>query len=186
MTRVIRCCSLVMLILIAGSVVAGELEGTMLPDSAEVGSETLVLNGMGLRKKLFIKVYVAGLYLPAKESDGAAILAADTPRRLVMDFKFDVSAGKMCGAWDESLEGNTPDASPEVREQFETLCSWMEDLDKGDQLVISYVPGAGTTIEVKGENKGSLAGKPFADALFASWLGPAPPSKGLKKGLLGS
>src|SRR5947209_15933138 len=42
---------------------AGTLAGVTLPDSVQAGSESLVLNGMGLRKKLFIKVYVAGLYL---------------------------------------------------------------------------------------------------------------------------
>ncbi|MDH3524762.1 MAG: chalcone isomerase family protein [Acidobacteriota bacterium] len=50
---------------------------------------------------------------------------------------------------------------------------------------MTCVPAEGTTIEVKGSVKGTIEGKAFADALFACWLGPKPPSPGLKEGLLG-
>lgn len=165
---------------------AAELEGVTLPGSVEISGQELTLNGMGLRKKLFIKVYVAGLYLPSSQQDPRAILAADTARHLVMRFKFEVGAEKMCGAWEDGLEDNTPDASIELEQQFETLCTWMDDLEKTDEMTVTYVPGQGTTIEVKGAVKGTIEGKPFADALFACWLGPEPPSSGLKEGLLGS
>ena len=42
---------------------AASLAGVTLPDTVQVGSTTLVLNGMGLRTKFMVKVYVAGLYL---------------------------------------------------------------------------------------------------------------------------
>ncbi len=164
---------------------AASLAGVTLPDSVQISDQELTLNGIGLRKKLFIKVYVAGLYLPALQAEPAAILDGDTPRHLVMSFLYGVSAQQMCGAWDEGLEGNTPGASSEVEQQFETLCSWMEDLEKKDEMVMSYVPGKGTMVEVKGTVKGTIEGKPFADALFACWLGPEPPSEGLQEGLLG-
>ena len=43
---------------------AGTLAGVTLPDTAQVAGKDLVLNGLGLRKKFVIKVYVGGLYLP--------------------------------------------------------------------------------------------------------------------------
>jgi hypothetical protein len=92
-----------------------------------------VLNGAGLRKKLFIKVYVGALYLGSKQSNAAAILAADTPRRMVMHFLFDVGKGKIAEAWEEGLEDNTPNASPEVKTAFKTLASWMEDMKEGQR-----------------------------------------------------
>jgi hypothetical protein len=164
---------------------AGELYDVELADAITVGDHSLVLNGMGLRKKAFIKVYVGGLYLAEKSSDPAAILGADSPRRVVMAFKFDVGADKMCGAWEEGLDRNSPGASAEVAAQFDTLCSYMDDLEKGDQMIATYIPGVGTEIEMKGASKGTIAGKPFADALFACWLGPEPPSDDLKEGMLG-
>ncbi len=167
------------------AVEAGELYDVELPDSISVGDQTLVLNGMGLRKKAFIKVYVAGLYLAEKTISADAVLTADSPRRTVMTFKFGVSADKMCSAWEEGLEKNSPAAPADVAAKFETLCEYMEDLGKGDQMVATYIPEQGTEIEIRGTSKGIIEGKAFADALFACWIGPEPPSQDFKEGLLG-
>ena len=164
---------------------AAELAGVTMPDSVQVDGSTLALNGMGLREKFFIDVYVAGLYLPKKMTSGEKILAADTARQTVMHFVFDVDKGKICDAWNESLEANVPNASAELETDFETLCGWMEDLADGETMTYTYVPGKGTTVSVKGQDKGTIEGKAFADALFASWIGDHPATGKLKKGLLG-
>ncbi len=161
-------------------------DGVTLPTHVEVDGRSLVLNGTATRKKFIVKVYVAGLYLPAHEADPERILAADEPRHIVLQFVHDVDKGKMCNAWNEALENNTPDASPELKAQFETLCSYMEDIKKGEQFVFTYVPGTGTRIGVRGVEKGAIEGKAFADALFKAWIGPHPgPGQGFKKQLLG-
>ena len=160
-------------------------DGVTLPTQIDVDGQALVLNGTATRKKFIVKVYVAGLYLPARETDAERILAADEPRHLVMQFVHDVDKGKMCNAWNEGLEKNTPDASSELKAQFETLCSYMEDIKKGEQFVFTYLPGTGTRVSVKGVEKGTIEGKEFADALFKVWIGPHPgPGEGFKKGLL--
>jgi hypothetical protein len=178
------------LLALAGSLAAAPADTTYndvtLPNSVEVAGQTLVLNGVALRKKAIFKVYVAGLYLAAKSSDADAILAADSPRRLVMEFKRDVGKDKMCEAWDEALEKNTPDAPAQIKTDFVTLCSYMEDIKKGQQFVFTYVPGSGTTVDVAGATRGTIAGKDFADALYKAWIGPNPgPGEGFKKNLLG-
>jgi len=162
-------------------------DGVTLPRRTEIDGHALVLNGTATRKKFIVKVYVAGLYLPSRETDADRILAADEPRHLVMQFVHDVDKGKMCNAWNEALENNTPDASPELKAQFTTLCSYMEDIKKGEQFAFSYLPGAGTRVTVKGVEKGTIEGKAFADALFKAWIGPHPgPGEGFKKQLLGA
>ncbi len=178
---------LVLTLLLAGATGAwgGELAGVSMPDSAQVGDDSLTLNGMGLRKKSIIKVYVAGLYLAEPSSDAGNILAADSPRLTRMSFLRGVKAGQLCGAWEEGLANNTPGASAELSKQFETLCGYMEDMGKGDVMVYTYEPGKGTTIEVNGTSKGTIGGKPFADALFSCWIGPEPPSVEFRDGLLG-
>ncbi|HEX6929025.1 MAG TPA: chalcone isomerase family protein, partial [Gammaproteobacteria bacterium] len=45
----------------AGGVSAAELAGVTLPDTASVGGQELVLNGMGLREKFWVDVYVGAL-----------------------------------------------------------------------------------------------------------------------------
>ena len=160
--------------------------GVTLPATVEAAGRTLVLNGVALRKKAIFKVYVAGLYLPARSGNATEILEADQPRHLVMEFLRDVDKGKMCEAWDEALKNNTPDAGAELKAEFATLCEWMEDIAKGEQFAFTYVPGTGTTVMVRGTAKGTIAGKAFADALWKAWIGPKPgPGEGFKRGLLG-
>ncbi len=177
-------------LLLAPSLAAQDSTMTMndvtYPRHITVDGHALVLNGMALRKKAIFKVYVAGLYLPAKSNSAEQILAADAPRRIVLQFLRGVDKNRMCGAWNDGLKDNTPNASEALKQQFVTLCSYMEDIEKGQQFVFTYLPSVGTRIEVNGKNKGTLEGKEFADALFKAWLGPKPgPGEDFKKKLLG-
>ena len=161
--------------------------GVKLPGTVDVAGHALVLNGVALRKKAVFKVYVAGLYLTAKSTDADAVLAADAPRRMVMQFLRDVEKEKMCEAWDEALANNTPNASAQLKAEFVTLCGYMEDIKDTQQFVFTYVPGTGTEVSVAGVVKGTIAGKDFADALFKAWIGPKPgPGEGFKKNLMGT
>ena len=158
--------------------------GVKLPGTVDVAGHALVLNGVALRKKAVFKVYSV---LTTKSTDADAVLAADAPRRLVMQFLRDVEKEKMCEAWDEALANNTPNASAQLKAEFTTLCGYMEDIKKEQQFVFTYVPGTGTEVSVAGKAKGTIAGKEFADALFKAWIGPKPgPGEGFKKDLMGT
>jgi hypothetical protein len=85
---------------------AASLAGVTLPDTAQIGSTTLVLNGLGLRTKYMVKVCVAGLYLPQKSSEAVAIINADAPKRIVMHFLHGASKKQMSDAFDESFSDN--------------------------------------------------------------------------------
>jgi hypothetical protein len=165
---------------------AATVAGVNLEDKVTVNNQTLVLNGAGLRKKFVVKVYVGGLYLPSKQSNAATVIATDQTRRMVMHFLYSVSKSQMADAWSEGLEDNTPKASPEVKTAFKTLESWMEDVPKGNRIVLTYVPGIGTTVEVNGKTKGVLPGKAVSDAILNTWIGPDPaPGADFKKAVLG-
>ena len=165
---------------------AANVAGVNVEDKVTVNNQTLVLNGAALRKKFVVKVYVGGLYLPAKQSNAATVIATDQPRRMVMSFLYSVTKSQMADAWEEGLEDNTPHASPEVKTAFKTLMSWMEDVPKGNKIVLTYVPGIGTTVEVNGKNKGTLGGKAVSDAILNTWIGPDPgPGTDFKKAVLG-
>jgi chalcone isomerase-like protein len=184
MRKLILAAALTLAAVSAGAVT---LAGVNIADHASVNNQNLVLNGAGIRKKLFIKVYTGALYLTAKQANPAAILAADTPRRQVMHFVFDVGKDKIAEAWEEGLEDNTPNASAEVKAAFKSLSAWMEDVKDGQEIVLTYVPGTGTTVEVAGKNKGTLAGKAVADAILNTWIGPKPgPGDDFKKAVLGA
>ena len=162
---------------------AGELAGVTLPDQITVGGDTVVLNGMGLREKYFIDVYVGGLYLPEQTSDASRAINDDVPKRIVMHFVYSsVPADKIRDTFDEGFEGV---GAAGLASEVSRLNGWMEDLVSGDQVVLDYVPGTGTTVTVKGQTKGTIAGVEFMQALWGVYLGPNPPTNKLKSGLLG-
>ncbi|MBK7351602.1 MAG: chalcone isomerase family protein [Gemmatimonadetes bacterium] len=163
------------------------MNGVTMPATIDVGGTTLSLNGMALRKKFIIKVYVAGLYIASASRSADEILGADAPRQMVMHFiSGHGTKDKVCGAWNDGLKDNTPGASAELKQQFVDLCGMMQDLKNGESLTITYVPGTGTTINIAGTDKGTVAGKDFADAILRCWIGPKPgPGEGFKKNLLG-
>jgi hypothetical protein len=164
---------------------AANLAGVTLPDTVQVGGTTLVLNGLGLRKKFVVKVYVAGLYLKQKSSDSDAIIQADEPKRIVMQFLHSASKNQMADAFEESFNNNAPDAKKTMKADIDRLLGALEPLKEGDQMVFTYLPGTGTTLAINGKDKLTIAAPAFAPVLFSVWLGPKPPSADLKKGLLG-
>ena len=162
------------------------LAGVNIADAADVNGQKLVLNGAGLRKKFVVKVYTGALYLPARQANPSAILAADTPRRMVMHFVYDVDRGKIAEAWTEGLQANVPNASADVKKAFGSLSAWMEDMKEGQELSMTYVPGTGTVVQVNGKVKGTLPGKAVNDAILSTWIGPKPgPGGDFKKAVLG-
>jgi Chalcone isomerase-like len=73
---------------------AAELDGVVMPDTHDVAGYHLTLNGLALRtySVLRVHVYVAGLYLERRSSDGDAILNSSQPKLLRFVFLRDVDA----------------------------------------------------------------------------------------------
>lgn len=162
---------------------AATLAGVTLPDTATVGGQSIPLNGLGLREKLYIDIYVGGLYLAQPTHDGVAAASTDEPKRIVMHFVYAVSRSQMGDAFKEGFEGS-PGATAE---QIAQTSGFMPDtINKGEEVVIDYVPGTGTTFTIAGQKKGTIAGAAFMKALFGIYTGPHPPTADLKKGMLGS
>jgi hypothetical protein len=164
---------------------AATLAGVTLPDTVQIESTTLVLNGQGLRTKFMVKVYVAGLYLEHKSSDPNAINKAEVPKRIVMQFVHNASKSQLVDGFGEDFKENSPEAMQTIQPEIDRFLGALEPVKEGDQLVFSYLPGKGTTFAFNGKDKLSIAPAAFAQVLFSVWLGPKPPNAGLKRGLLG-
>jgi hypothetical protein len=164
----------------------GSIGDVTLPDRITAGQSALTLNGLGMRTFTFFDVYAAGLYLATPSKEAGAILAADAPRAMTMHFLRKVEAEKIAEAWLEGLHANTPAAEASLQERFATLGAMMETMNAGETLDCLYDPASGTTIMVRGQLKGVIAGKDFNDALLACWIGPKPgPGEKFKAGILG-
>jgi len=164
---------------------AASLAGVTLPDTEQVGGKTLVLNGMGIRTKYMVKVYVAGLYMEQKSSDANAIIKSDAPKQIVMKFLHGASKSQMSDAFDEGFSDNAPEAKKTMKAQIDQLLGGLDAVKTGDTMVFTCVPGTGSSLAINGQNKVTIADPAFAPVLFAVWLGPKPPNADLKKGMLG-
>jgi hypothetical protein len=164
---------------------AAELAGVTFPGTITVDGTSLQLNGLGLRKKAIFKVYVGALYLQEKSSEPSAILAKDEARQMVMHFVRNVGSGKIVDAWKEGFQANAPEAAATLSSEIQQFCAWWTDLKDGEAAVMTYLPGKGTTLEIGGNELGTIPGKPFADLLLSVWVGPDPPGSSFKEGILG-
>ena len=163
---------------------AAELAGVTLPDTMSAGGKTLKLNGVGLRKKSVVKVYVGALYVETPSGEAEQILAADEAKVIRMHYLRGLSKKQLVDGFQEGFEANARDQAGQ-KAAFDRMLALIPDVKEGDTLTFVYVPGKGTTVQSGNKDLGAFEGKEFAEAVFSIWLGPKPPTKDLQKGMLG-
>lgn len=168
-----------------------EVEGVKLEPTAQVGGAALQLNGAGVRTRVIVKVYVAGLYVPAKANNAAALLAQKGPRRIAITMLRNVDADTFASALIEGLQKNHSEAQlAGFKAQIDALNANLKaagEAKKGDVIHLDFAPDAGTRVVVNGKPQGSaIAGDDFYTAVLRIWLGDKPADSDLKKGLVGS
>ena len=171
------------------SVQSAVVGGVEVPDEVSLADtqQRLVLNGAGVRKKFFISVYVAALYLPQPQHDARVLLKSPPANRILMRFVYSkVAKHKMDEAWREGFANNLEaPALAAVTQRLEQFAALFGDMSEGDQVWLDYVPGRGTSVTINGERRGVIEGGDFNAALLAVWLGDEPVSEGLKNALVG-
>lgn len=184
MTRLALCAAALYL---AGPAAAREVAGVKVPDTVSVEGAELKLNGAGLRRATMfhVKVYVGALYLTAPSKDADAIVRADEPKAVHMRFLRGVGKDKIMDAFREGFEKNSPADAKALKSGLDRVAAILPgELKEGSELVVTYVPGRGTTV-ASASGEVTIEGKPFADAMFRNWLGREPADDDLKKGMLG-
>ncbi|MGH9441929.1 MAG: chalcone isomerase family protein [Thermoanaerobaculia bacterium] len=165
---------------------SAQLAGVTLPDSVSVSGKTIKLNGLGVRTKLFFKIYVAGLYLETPTHDETQAVTSEETKKVLMHFLYKkVTAKQLVDGWEDGFRDNSPAEIGKLKGEIAQFESWMTDLTAGQEMAFSYVPGIGTTVEILGHPKGTIPGQDFMRALFRVWLGVNPPTGELKSGMLG-
>ena len=168
---------------------AAELSGVFVDDEIQTPEgQTLILNGIGLREKFWVDVYVGSLYLPDKSSDVAEILSTPGPWRLQLDFIYkEVSRDKLVQGWREGFEKNqSAEALKKLHDKIERFYEFFPTSAVArDRYIIDYVPDKGVRVSKNGQTLGLIQGEDFKNAVLEIWLGNYPASKKLKKGMLG-
>ncbi len=177
--------SAVLSLFLVAAAEAATLAGVNLPDKTDVKGQSLVLNGIALRTKFFIKVYVAGLYVPQKRSPrprSSPPTAAAASDALPLRRQQGADVRRL-----ERRPGGEHSGRPGRGEEGVHDALQLDGADREGQ-------GAGAHLRPRGGHpgrdqrklKGTLTGKPTADAVLSTWLGAKPdPGEDFKKALLG-
>lgn len=179
---------LLALCLAAGAASAAEVAGVTIDERVRVGGSELLLNGAGLRSKLFIKVYVGALYVGQKANTPAAVYDSPAPRRMLMRMLREMDADTLYGALDDGLRNNLTAAELAAMQgqagQLGTLMRGIGKVREGDAIAIDFMAD-GLTVSLNNQVRGTVAGADFARALLRVWLGDKPADAALKQALLG-
>jgi Chalcone isomerase-like len=166
---------------------AADIGGVKVDDKVSVGGQELVLNGGGVRTRVFVKVYVGSLYVPAKATTLAAVLEKG-PRRIQMNMLRDLSPDQLVGALSDGIKDNTSAAElAAIQPQLDQMITVMKGfgaVKEKDVVTLDFVDGA-TRIGLNGAAKGTIPGDAFNRALTRIWLGDNPAQADLKKAMLG-
>ncbi|MDX2456661.1 MAG: chalcone isomerase family protein [Gammaproteobacteria bacterium] len=171
-------------------IMAKEVEGIAIPDTLAFANidSSLLLNGAGIREKFFLDIYIGALYLPARTPDASAILSDTGPASVLMHILYgEVSKEKITEGWTDGLKANLSDQEMQtLKPQLEKFNDLFQDLLKGDQIRIDYIPGIGTEVRINAELRGVVEGNDFYRSLLGIWIGPHPVTKSLKRAMLGN
>ncbi|MGS0691460.1 chalcone isomerase family protein [Shewanella sp. 30m-9] len=173
-------------VLVSSSLQAKEVSGVQLDDSINIASQTLVLNGAGVRSKFFIDLYVGSLYVPTALDSAQAVLDAPSAAVRLNITSGMITADKMKDAitegFSDATDGNTTPIAAQI-EQFMGLFS--AEIVEGDQFTLLADKATGVTAYKNGQAQATIAGEDFRQALLKIWLGKEPAQNSLKEAMLG-
>ncbi|MBZ4643042.1 MAG: hypothetical protein PWQ25_1605 [Deferribacteres bacterium] len=171
---------MVVMLLLPLSIFAVVVEDVNIPDNYVLNGKELVLNGYGLRKKFFIKVYIGALYLEKKSQSPAEIYDMDS-KVIKMHFLYKkVDSSKMKEAFEDGFKNNGV-SNMERFKQFIDVFNF--DVMKGDE--IDLVLSGDTVMVVKNSSKlAEFTDKELVNAVMKVYIGEKPADSGLKDGML--
>ena len=159
-----------------------------LPATMKAGNESIILNGGGVRKKLFFKLYVGGLYLTKKQSNADAIINADEAMAVKLEITSGmISSENMSEAISEGFTKSTGGVVAPLQSKIDKFIDTFKksEIVEGNVFDIIYVPGTGVQSYKNGELQSTIEGMDFKKALFGIWLSNDPADADLKKAMLG-
>jgi hypothetical protein len=182
--------AMLLLALSLPALAALEVAGVKFDDNAKVGAGDTVINGAGVRNRVFFKVYAIALYLPQKVTGSADALAAKGPKRIAIVTLRDLTAEQFVDALLEALRKNHDEATlaalqPRI-DQFRSTMLAIGNAPEKSVVHLDWLPDSGTRLSFNGTPKGSdIVGEDFYRALLKIWLGDKPAQDDLKEKLLG-
>ena len=166
------------------------LENQTFPGQADVAGAPLQLNGVGLRSAFIYKIYLAGLYLPARAATGADVLAQPGPKRVQVRMLMDGPSDEFAKAFTGGIAKRTPAdqvaAMKDRIDAFDRTLRSVGNVRKGDVVDLDYAPSVGLTMRLNGKTVGApVPGADLYAALLNIFVGDRPVDAKMKAGMLG-
>ena len=173
------------ILLLSSQAFALEVGGVNVAPTVSVHQKTLTLNGAGIRKKLFIKVYVGSLYTERKVTTPAQLLADPGEKLIRMSFVHSkVEKEKIVETFAEGLANNSPGVARSA--EAKAFLSWFTaDFVAGDTVDISLSPDGTVAASHNGKALGTVRSPELVRGVLLIWFGEKPADGSLKKGMLG-
>ena len=173
-------------LLLSSNVWALDVAGVDVAPTVSARQKTLTLNGAGIRKKLFVKVYVGSLYTERKVTTPAQLLADPGEKLVRMNFVHKkVEKEKIIEAFAEGLANNSPGVARSA--EAKAFLSWFTaDFMAGDTVDISLSPDGTVAASHNGKALGTVRSPALVQGVLLIWFGEKPADGGLKKGMLGN
>jgi hypothetical protein len=165
---------------------AAELDGVSLPETQMVDGTEMQLNGIGVRTfSIFgIRIYVAGLYLEGRSDNSDSILRSSEKKLLDIRFLHDVDPEHAREAWQEGFAKNCLAPCNLDPRDVQRFLAAIPPMHKGDTSTLLFT-SRGVNITFNGRPMGEINDRHFAAAVLATFIGPEPPTRRLKRELLG-
>jgi len=168
---------------------AGDMEiaDVKFPGQKVVDGKTLQLNGVALKEKFFIDVFAGGFYLETPTQDATEAIESEQIKHFHLHYLTSkATAKKLQDGFKEAIEdANPPELVEKYRKEIDLYASWLDqDMAPGATSITTYVPGKGLTLVFKGQEKGTIADKTFAQMYFRYNLGEDADSS-MREGYLG-
>lgn len=175
--------ALLLTIALAGPAAALEVAGVHLEPTVTVNDHQLSLNGYGIRKKFWVKVYIGSLYTAKPMSSVESVMTDPSDKLIRMNFMHSrVDREKITEAFNEGFT-NTRMAGTDVTKKFIAL--FKNDFVRGDTVDI-VLGGDGTVVYKHNDQTiGTINSRQLVKGILGIYLGPVPADEALKKGMLG-
>ena len=190
----------------AAEKVAEPSTGIEFDGQKSVDGKRFTLVGVGVRKKLMVKVYAMGMYVEDVEGkrafpslatkaggrDKAKLTEGDRAQSFLLWGQFaklaqlhfvrDVGADKVRGAFEEGLGEELSSKAPaDVRQAAQAFLKLIDrDMKNGEELTLRTGADGKIELSTAGEAKGTVQNAKLVRALWSVWLGAKPSSKELR------
>ncbi len=169
-----------------------ELDGVKIPTTLKIIEDNtktkLILNGCGIRDKMWISLYVQALYLIEKSSDAIGILNDNSTMAIKLHVTSSlITRQKLVDGLRDGIKKSLTGKMVDIQEQLNLFNSYLyKPIKENDVYDFIYnSSNENLTVYINDEKIGIITGFAFKRAFFGIWLEEKCADKTLKKRLLG-